>query len=224
MEKPELPKSLTDTIADWLVDQMIEGQLKPGDQLNIDEMSRRFGVSQTPIREALRSLQAEGLVEYDFHKSPKVAPLTRKTVRDLYVCRAHLLGLAGRLATANMSPDHLAELRLLVERMNEAATNHNTHEYIDLSTEFNEKVTAISDNHVLMDLLRLLHRRSLPLRYMSIAKPERIRAGLRFHWQLLDAFAARDAERVEQLIKNHLIRVPEAILEIYNGNDLVGSN
>jgi len=208
----ELPKSLTDTIAHWIIEQMLHGELRPGDDLNIDALSRQFGVSQTPIREAIRVLQAEGLVEYLPRHSPRITPLDRKMVQDIYQCRIHMLCLSVRLAVEHITEEHIERIRAIVTPMRAMVRDQNTNAYFELSIGFTDLITGIADNSILSDIIRMLQRRSLHFRYLSLQGAGRLEAGLAFHEMMWDAFACRDSDQAEKLIKAHLFEARDVCL------------
>ena len=174
---PELPRSLTDTIADWIIEQMMQGELRPGQNLNIDALSRRFGISQTPIREALRTLQAEGVVEYRYRRSPRIVPLDHKTVTDLYACRVYILSLTARLTIDHMNDDHASRFQSIVDQMKHTVAQQDVDAYFRLSIAFGDLLAEIAGNMVLGDIVTLLRRRSLLLRYLSLQGAGRLEAG-----------------------------------------------
>jgi DNA-binding GntR family transcriptional regulator len=191
---PKHPENLANTVAEWLANQIIEGKLRPGEKLNIRELAERFNFSPTPIREALRSLEAEGLVELSPNRSPTVTRITEKQVRDIYVCRAHLMGLCARLATEHMDAQSLALLNQIVAEMADAVQQNDTPRYFQLSTRFNDELARLSDNQVLIDLLNSLGRRTLRLRNLAVNLPGQIQRGLDHHLKIMTAINANDAE------------------------------
>lgn len=220
MDTLEIRENLSDTIADWIANRIIEGRFSTGQELSISDLSREFGVSNTPIREALRTLKAEGLVELPARRSPRIAQLSKKDVLDIYPCRAYLNGLAARLATENMEADDLAVLQKIVDDMEETVTQDDVAAYFQLTVRFNEKVTEYSDNQVLRQLLHSLGRRTLRLRYLSITETGRIQVGLDFHHRIMEAFANQDASLAEQLMREQITHAQEILLAHYFTDDL----
>lgn len=213
METPGIYSNLPDTIAEWLTTQIVEGEYEPGNRISIDGVANVFGVSQTPVREALRLLKAEGLVELPPRRSPRVARHAAKDVRDIYSCRAHLHGLAARLAAPRMTPEHLATLDSIVGEMAQATHEGDVSLYLRLSGQFNDEIAGLSDNGVLIELLGMLRRRTLHLRSLSITAPDRVQAGLEFHRQILAAFDEGNANLAEKLMQQQITRAQDYLLE-----------
>lgn len=213
MSKLAIPENLADTIADWIADQIIEGRLSPGSELSISDLVREFGVSNTPIREALRTLKADGLVELPPRRSPRVVQLTKKDVLDIYPCRAYLNGLAARLAAENMDGGKLSVLQEIIEYMEDAVARDDIAAYFQQTVLFNKKVAEFSENDVLVALLDSLGRRTLRLRYLSITESGRIQSGLAFHAQIMNAFRQGDAPYAEELMKKQINAAMDVLLK-----------
>jgi DNA-binding GntR family transcriptional regulator len=211
---PELPKSLTETIADWIIDQMMQGELHPGQELNIDALSREFGISQTPIREAIRTLQAEGIVECQYRRSPRIAPMDRTVVQDLYCCRIYMLTLSARLTVARMTDAYLNRFQTMAEEMRRTVARQDRDAYFELSIAFGDLLADAAGNSILSDIMALLRRRSLLLRYLSLQSEGRLEAGLHYHESLVDALAHGDGGRAERIIKEHLLDAQDVCLAV----------
>ncbi len=107
---------LRQVVADRLRAAILENELKPGEWLRQEQLAEKFGVSQTPVREALKELVAEGLVEHAPYRGMRVIEFGVQDLVDLYACRGFIEGLAARYAAHNITEQELAELdRLLVE-------------------------------------------------------------------------------------------------------------
>jgi DNA-binding GntR family transcriptional regulator len=148
-----------------------------------------------------------------------VATLTKQDVLDIYSCRAYLNGLAARQATEHMTAEVLANLQLLVHQMTEEAQREDVRGYFALTVKFNEVIIECAGNQVLHGLLNSLGRRTLRLRYLSIATPGRVQAGLEFHRDIVEAFGARDAERAEALMMRQIFSAQEVLLRHFLGNE-----
>jgi DNA-binding GntR family transcriptional regulator len=205
--------SLADQVATWIANRIIEGKLQPGEELGIRPLAEKLGVSPTPIREALRSLQSEGLIELPPRRSPRVAKLTKKDVLDIYSCRAYLNSLVAKLASEQMTSGVLEQLELIVNEMTQAVGKDDVGGYFQLTVRFNEVLVDCARNQVLRNLLQSLGRRTLRLRYLSITVPGRLKAGLEFHHELLDAFRNEESERAEHLMMRQIVNAQEVLLE-----------
>lgn len=210
---PSNRETLVDQITSWIAERIIEGEFEPGEELGISQLAEELGVSPTPVWEALRSLQSEGLIELPPRRSPRVTKLTRKDVLDIYSCRAYLIGLAAKLASEHMNAEALETLDQLVSQMLEATQQNDIHKYFQLTVRFNDVIVACADNQVLDNLITSLGRRTLRLRYLSITAPGRVQAGLDFHHELLNAFRKGDTDQAEHLMKNQILKAQAVLLE-----------
>src|SRR4051794_24233687 len=132
------------------IDRLImAGELAPGDRINENQLALRLGVSRGPIREALRSLEAGGLVELKPNRGVFVRSITLAEACDIYEVRAALFGLAGRLCAQRVSDEEIAELQRLVAAMEQAAKAKDIEAYYPLNLELHEFIVDHSRNPVL---------------------------------------------------------------------------
>jgi DNA-binding GntR family transcriptional regulator len=187
-------------VATWVGLGVIEGRLRPGQDLNSVDLSHRFKTSRTPVREALMLLEQEGLVEIRARRRPRVAEYTPEAVRQIYEVREHLLALVGRLVAANASEADLAELRRRVGVMREQADGGDVDGYFWSHVALQERMTLIAGNVTLKGILDSLALRTLILRHASLEKPGRLPRSVEAHEQILEAIEAHDADLAAMLL------------------------
>jgi DNA-binding GntR family transcriptional regulator len=200
---PRVPAyvSKTDIVCALLREMIIGGEVPPGEQLRQRELAGRFGVSQTPVREALRRLESEGLVVNDPHRGATVNESKQGAVEDQGQVRAVLEALGVRLAARNMTPVLVAELRQMNAVMEHMAEGDP--DYPTANRAFHFKVYEIAGSPLLLSLMRLLWQ-SLLLGPMA-ARPHQ--ESWRQHEQLVDALALRDGDLAAQLMREHILGV-----------------
>ena len=159
-------------VATWVGLGIIEGRLRPGEDLNSVELSHRFNCSRTPVREALMLLEQEGMVEIRARRRPRVAAFTLQRVREIYYVRQHLLTLVGRLVAEHASDDDLVDLRRRLEDLQRRAAAGDVDRYFWAHVALQERMTEISGNETLKAILDSLALRTLILRHASLAHPE----------------------------------------------------
>ena len=152
--------SLTERVADELRRSILTGRRRPRERLIEDRLSEEMGVSRVPIREALRELAAEGLVEIQPRRGASVAEISAEVARDLAEVRATLEGLNARLAARNHDPHIAAELRQVLIHGNAAARSRNVEDLVRLNGEFHDKLAQASRNSILWDIMRTLRERT----------------------------------------------------------------
>ena len=189
--------SLPETLAARMVEAMRAGELAPGERIVEAALAARFGVSRGPLREALKALEADHLVERQTGKSPRVATVSAEQAAQMVVMRATLEGMAARLLAASATPAQLAELEAQHARIRTAAQAGRIAEWRDADWRFHELVCQHAGNAFLLrawlsmsNLVRLfLHRHP--------AFEEQGQDVLLNHDHLLAALRARDPDRAE---------------------------
>ena len=198
------PASLVEETVRVITDRIIQGVFPPGTRLVEEHLSREFGISRPPIRESFRALEREGLVTISPRRGVRVRMLTADEVRDIYVCRATLRGLAAQLATERMTPELLVQLETIISRMERAAAESSVSEYQRHVSEFNELVVRISGNHALEELIRTMTVRARLLSFNALSAPGRIESSLQLHRVVLEAFRIGDAATAERCARRSL--------------------
>ncbi|SEF24844.1 DNA-binding transcriptional regulator, GntR family [Amycolatopsis pretoriensis] len=183
--------SLVDRIVEDLARRIIDGSLPPGADVNSVELARRFSTSRTPVREALLTLQREGLVDIPARRRPRVAPVTPAQARELYEIRASLHALVSELIVAG-SPD-LSVLASWQSRLRSDALAGDVDAYFWHNVSFRQAEAEAAGNRQLTRLLGSLGLRTLQLRHVSLSLPGRLDRSVADHERLLAAYADGDA-------------------------------
>ena len=191
--------SKSNFIAALLRELIISGELKPGVQLRQRGLAERFGVSVTPVREALRWLESEGLVRYDAHKGSTVVEAEAGATREKYQIRAVLEGLAAFLAAPRISDEDIRELESYNERL--AGENLRPGEVNDLNRTLHFRVYEMAGSPLLLALMRLLWQ-SFP-QGPQVARPRD--ESVAEHRELIEALRDRDAVRAQAITQQHIL-------------------
>jgi DNA-binding GntR family transcriptional regulator len=194
--------SIVDEIIVGVGTDIIEGRLRPGDDLNSVDLARIFGSSRTPVREALLTLEREGFVEITAHRRPRVAPLRIEEVRELYHLRADLYAMVSRSVVAVAADEDLNGLRELQAELTIAERDNDVDRYFWLNVQFRNTEAVISRNRTLRRVLDSLGLRMLQLRHVSLSMPGRLNRSLRDHERLLQAYQDRDGDLAAALTKS----------------------
>jgi DNA-binding GntR family transcriptional regulator len=188
-------------VALWVGLGIVEGRLRPGEDLNSVELSHRFNSSRTPVREALMLLESEGLVEIRARKRPRVAAFTPAKVREIYYVRQHLLALVGDLVAQKATAADLASLRARLTRMEQDAAAADVDSYFWGHVELQEEMARIAGNETLKGILDSLALRTLILRHAALAQPGRLAASLADQLRIYAAVEHRDGELAAMLLE-----------------------
>jgi DNA-binding GntR family transcriptional regulator len=191
--RPATSDSVVDQILVAVGTAIVEGRLRPGDDLNSVELARMFRSSRTPVREALLTLEREGLVEIAAHRRPRVRGLLLGEVREIYELRATLHGLVSRRIVERATDSDIELLRDCQREMDRAATTGNVDRYFWLTVGLRNNEADIAGNAAVRRVLDSAGVRTLQLRHLGLAAPGRLRASAGDHARLLRAYEERDA-------------------------------
>jgi len=196
--------NLHDTVVARLRDLIVEGALAPGARIAERQLCESLGVSRTPLREALKVLASEGLVELLPNRGARVARLDERDVEDMFQVMGALEALAGTLACAQMTEGELAEIAALHYEMLAQYTRRKLPEYFRLNQAIHAAIVAAARNPVLMTTYQSLAGRIRRARYFANLSDERWRHAVEEHEAILDALRARDGARLAELLAEHL--------------------
>lgn len=203
-------KQLRRVVADRIKASILDGSLKPGEWLRQERLAQEFGVSQMPVREALKELAAEGLVEHAPYRGVQVVAFSADDVADLYAARSFLEGMAARHAAKHITAEALADLRALQARMAEKLGPADLPEYLELNRRFHQLICAASGRAYLIRLLNQMWAAFPTMLWGNVAatlqqRPaERNANDLAEHPALLDALERRDAAAAERRMRAHV--------------------
>lgn len=187
-----------------LKEMIIAGELEPGSRLVELDLAARFGVSRTPVREALKRLAAGHLVVGDPPRGLVVRTPEAAEVEEVYLVREVLDGLAARLAAQRITPDEVHRLRDILDRMRRAIQQNRTDVVVNANIAFHDVIYRIAGNQTLsrlgQDLSNFVRRFSAE----AFSSRARVEAVLREHETLLEAVASRDPEAAERASGAHL--------------------
>jgi DNA-binding GntR family transcriptional regulator len=195
---------LIEEIARVLREQIVEGVLEPGRRLSERDVGARLGVSRTPLREALRLLAGERLVEVLPRRGARVAPLDSRVVEDVYPVLACLERLAVDMACRNIGEAGIEGLAAIVEKMRAARLRRDKRRFIALSREFHESVLEAAGNTTLRGIRRQLGGQVQRARFLSLESDREWDDALREHAQLLAALRKRNGEAAVEAVSRQI--------------------
>jgi DNA-binding GntR family transcriptional regulator len=186
-----------------------QGEFRPGDRLVESELAERFGVSRTPIREALQRLETQAVLTRD-GRSLVVASLDHDQLGELYVVRAELEGLAARLAAQHAAPE---EIRVLWEMIRKDRDLVERPEVLSRANKrFHRQLHLASHNRYLIQQLEMVHRSMALVANTSLAAEGRGAKALDEHEEIVRAIEARDGDAADAAIRAHISRAFETRL------------
>jgi DNA-binding GntR family transcriptional regulator len=208
----EAPVLLREQALERLRDAIITGHFAPGDRLIERELCEAMGVSRTSIREVLRRLEAEALVEVEPRRGPIVARLTHKQVAEIYEVRALLESAAVRLFTAKATDEEVAILRELNQGLKRARAEKNIAEIVKITNAFIGHILRVVGNELMLDMhSKLLARISL-LRGMAISVPGRLDESAMELEDVMKEIAARNSSAASDRFSTYVLNAGRAAL------------
>jgi DNA-binding GntR family transcriptional regulator len=195
---------LIEEIARVLRELIVEGKLEPGQRLSERDLGGRMGVSRTPLREALRLLAAEKLVEISPRRGARVALLDSALVEDVYPVLSCLERLAVDFACRQISDDALQNLAAMLARMKSARDRRDKHRFFTVSREFHEAILDAAGNVTLRALHRQLRGQVRRARFVSLASDAEWDEALREHRRIMTALRERNGAAAVEAISKHL--------------------
>ncbi|MBQ9195910.1 MAG: GntR family transcriptional regulator [Clostridia bacterium] len=204
--------SIADQVFDILEQDILSGQFQRGEVLTEIKLSERMGVSRTPIREALRRLEQERIVELTT-KGAKVIGITMEDIRDIREIRLRLEGLASRWAAERAEENGLRALKETVD-LQEFYTQKNDPDSLkNIDSRFHQTIYTLSGSNSMRDVLEPLHRKLLKYRRVSLGEPLRALKSLEEHLAIYEAIAAHDGDSAEKLTILHVRKAHDAIAQ-----------
>ena len=193
--------NLSEQAYDELVNRIVSGGFSAGETLQEEKLSAEFGISRTPVREALRRLAAEGLVELFPRCGYRVSLPDDEALDELYECRVGLELMALELAIGKIPQEEISALKRKLEN---AVKKRNVSLVLAADSEMHELIADCSGNRYLASLVRQFMRKTAPFRHvLNRENPEKL-TGDRL--MILDAVAKRDRERSAVLLREHIMR------------------
>jgi DNA-binding GntR family transcriptional regulator len=192
---------------------IVEGDIAPGAKLNERELAEQLQVSRTPLREAIKMLAAEGLVELLPNRGAVAALLSAQDVADTFEVIAGLEEQSGALAAERIAASELAEIRALHYEMLAAYTRRDLSTYYRLNAQIHDRINAAARNPVLTRTYRQVNARLQALRFRSNFDERKWQRAVAEHDAMVEKLAARDAAGMRALMRQHLEHKRDAVLE-----------
>ena len=205
--------ALHEQVALRLRQMLVEGRIAPGAKLNERELSELLNVSRTPLREAIKMLAAEGLVELVPNRGAIAVALTEEDVLHTFEVMAGLEGLSGELAAQRITAQELAEIQAMQFEMMAAYTRRDLSGYYAINARIHRAINAAARNPVLAAVYNQVNARLQALRFRSNQDGEKWKAAVKEHEKMIEALAARDSAALRQVLVAHLRNKRDVVLE-----------
>ena len=200
-----------------LREAIVSNVLKPGTRLRADELARKLGVSKTPVREALRKLQAEDLITLQPGNALTVKSINEEQLFEIYYTREALEGMAARLAAENAGQIELAKLRGIHEQMKAPGAAANIKQLRQLSGEFQLSVFRAARNETIYRLLKHLQEQIRQFAGTTLTRPGRGKEVIAYAKALVTAIERRDGDAAERIARENRRRTLELRVKMLRG-------
>lgn len=196
--------SLVDDICEYLRNDIFNLKIKPGTQINELELIKKLGVSRSPIREAIRIMEGEGLLERVSRKGVFIKKITLKETEEIFSIRGVLESLAAKQAIGSLDEKKISILRNLFEKMDLAQKENSVNSYVKLNFDFHRTFIKLANNNNLERLLANLGRQSMWFLLANISIKTAFESSQKEHLEILKAFEKRDEEFVARAVERHI--------------------
>jgi DNA-binding GntR family transcriptional regulator len=225
MQNPDLPQThvaqslpkverlrLHDTVVDHLRGFIVEGLLAPGVKLNERKLCETLGISRTPLREALKVLAAEGLIEISPNRGASVSQMSEFEIREMFELMSGLEAFSGELACERITPLEIAEIKALHYAMLACRAQNDLSGYYSRNQAIHDKINEAARNTALRQTYVSINRRLMALRFRSNFQTPKWDSAIRDHEEMIEALETRDGRRMGDILRKHLLSKRDAVL------------
>ncbi len=199
-------------VAQQLRQMLMESRIVPGAKLNERELCEKLRVSRTPLREAIKMLAAEGLVELLPNRGAVAVQLSEADVGHTFEVMAQLEAMNGELAAERATPEQIEEIRTLNDEMLNAYTRRDLPSYYALNARIHRTISMAANNPVLTSLYETINARLQALRYRTNQDETKWQRAMTEHGQMVELLAARDGAALRQLLSQHLLQKRDVVV------------
>ena len=210
MSKILASRPLYEEVADQLRVRIFAHELAPGTWIDEQTLAKEFGISRTPLREAIKVLAAEGLITMKLRRGAYVTEVNRGDLEQIFTILSLLEGQAAKEAATKAQEKDLNELDDMHLRLEKAAADRNLEQFFEVNVRFHERIIAIANNPWMTGVIADLRKVLKLQRKDSLSRTGRLQSSLSEHREILKALLKRDPIAAEQAMRRHLARGLEA--------------
>lgn len=209
-------RTLSIEVLEWFRNEILTGQLTPDTRIDQRAIALRLGVSLVPVREALRKLEAEGLIQIVPHRGAYVPRISRDEMEDIYALRLVIEGMATRYAVERITADELGKMGQLIAEMETATAAQNYAKLLVLNREFHFAIYGASGRPSLCEIISHLWVRSERYRATYIHSSDRSKQALEEHKEILDAVRNRSTRKAVRALRNNVRQTMIGLLAAFD--------
>ena len=208
------PTALYQEVAERLRQRIFAHELTPGDWIDEQKLAEQYGISRTPLREALKVLAAEGLVDLKPRRGCYVTEISRQDIDDIFPLMAMLEGRCAFIAVQLAKPADIRDLKAIHEKLELAAKESRIDAFFEANQEFHRRIQELTNNRWLLLVIQDLRKVLKLSRLHSLSLEGRLQQSLEEHRVIMAAFEAGDAEKAEKSMHDHLLFGREALAKM----------
>jgi DNA-binding GntR family transcriptional regulator len=199
-------KSIRDVVYERLKDAILSEQFKQGHHLKERELAKLYGISTTPLKEALRRLEQEGLVTTSARRGTFVSSDIMNSVEEINWARSALEGVAARLAALKITDEEISQLTTFVGQMKRFTEQKNVEQLLILNGDFHKLIRTYAKNNYIFQQIEAIHSFDRSFRKKALSHEDELERGFREHEHIYQKICARDADGAEQAMISHIRR------------------
>ena len=209
-------ESIVDQAERYIREWVVTGKFKPGQQIKEEEISQRLGVSRPPVREALKMLEAAGLVIRKPRRGVFVPEMTEKDMWEVYTLKATLYEMATALTMDVISEQEIKKLEFAVGKMELCVAKDPVDllRYQELHKSFHNNIMVIAGNDRLKTFASILHNQVTPFSYKSLQNKNHLNSSVRYHREIVNAIKEKDRSLACSLMKEHVLNALDVLLDM----------
>lgn len=211
------PTALYQEVAERLRQRIFAHELTPGTWIDEQKLAEQYGISRTPLREALKVLASEGLVDLKPRRGCYVTEISRQDLDDIFPLMAMLEGRCVVDALRRTKPADIRELKAIHERLENAARDGRIDAFFEANQEFHKRIQELANNRWLLSVIQDLRKVLKLSRLHSLSLEGRLQQSLEEHRTIMAAFEANDAAKAEKTMHDHLLSGREALARMQDG-------
>jgi DNA-binding GntR family transcriptional regulator len=205
--------SLRARVYNTIRDKILSGTYHENEELRENTLATELGVSRTPVREALRQLELEGLVSIIPNKGASVTGITTKDIHDIYMIRSYLEGLCAKWACENITNEQIEALEENLYLSDFHARRSHFDQIVDLDNKFHDLIYKASGSKILNHVLSDFHQYVERVRKITLSRPLRVEQTRKEHAAIVEAIKKRDGDLAEALANKHMMNTIENLTE-----------
>ncbi|CUH92278.1 GntR family transcriptional regulator [Herbinix luporum] len=219
MEEIDLQKEIADRyslrgrVYNAIRDKILSGAYQENEELKEMTLAKELGVSRTPVREALRQLELEGLVSITPNKGASVTGITKKDIHDIYIIRSYLEGLCAKWACENISNTQIEALEEILYLSDFHARRSHFDQLVELDNKFHDLIYKASGSKILNHVLSDFHQYVERVRKVTLSRPYRAEKSRKEHAAIVEAIKKRDQNLAEALANEHIMNTIQNLTE-----------